>query len=194
MPERTKDGAGQAARGESRLRRRYAATCAVLGALAAGGTIGCLARPTAWNAALAPLLGAGFAAFLWCAAARLWLCRNPERLLARDFARALRRSLAVPVWMAATVLLLSLLPDGSRGGDIELSLSLGILVVLLLLAAVPASVALGALAVHSAVRHLRAAPASEPPIYREGPLVLAVLLLAAETAALGWLAFYLLAA
>lgn len=173
-----------------RARRRYAAACAGSGALFAAGVAGCLLRPTVWTPALAPLLGALAAAFLWCEGMRLFL-RRSARLPAGDLRRALRRALAAPVWMASTALL-SLLPSQTAEEDAALAQSLAVLLTALLLAAVPAAVALGALSVHSAVRHLRAAPASESTVYREGPLVLASLLLAAELAALGWLAFYLL--
>lgn len=171
--------------GRAAPERRYTVACAVLGPLTAAGLAACIVFCNEWGTALFfPLLGAAATALLWCAFARLFLCRDPERLLSRDFTRAVRRALEIPVWAGVTALL-CLLPA-------EMPFSVAILLVLLFLAAVPAAVLLGVLSVCSAVRHLRAAPISEPSIYREGPLVLAALLLVAELAALGWLTVYLL--
>ena len=163
-------------------KRRYTAACAVLGAVTAAGFAVCLIFRNAWDVwLLFPLLGAVITALLWCSFARLCLCRDPSRLLLRDFRRALRRALEIPVWAGVT-LLLHLLP-------VEMPWPAALLPLMMFLNAVPVSVVLGILSVCSAVRHLRAASPSEPAIYREGPLVLAVLLLVAEFAALGWLVF-----
>lgn len=178
------DGTAKPA-GRAAPERRYTAGCAVLGAATAAGFAAHLIFRDAWGTALfCPVLGACATALLWCAFARLFLCRDPERLLSRDFTRAVRRALEIPVWAGVTALL-CLLPA-------EIPFSVAILLVLLFLAAVPATALLGVLSVCSAVRHLRAAPPSAPAIYREGPLVLAALLLVAELAALGWLTVYLL--
>lgn len=170
--------------GRAAPERRYTVACAVLGALTAVGFAACFIFSDEWGMALFfPLLGAAVTALLWCALVRLCFCRDPERLLARDFTRALRRALELPVCTGITALL-CLLPE-------DIPFSVAILLMLLLLAAVPVSAVLGIWSVCSAVRHLRTAPPSAPSIYREGPLVLAVLLLVAELAALGWLAVYL---
>lgn len=165
--------------------RRYTVACAVLGAVTAAGIAACVVLRDTWEVGLFfPLLGAVITALLWCSLVRLCLCRDPSRLLLRDFTRALRRALEVPVWAGVTVLLCQL--------PVEMQFDVAILLLTVFLAAVPVSALLGILSVRSAVRHLRAASPSEPVIYREGPLVLAVLLLIAELAALGWLVFYLL--
>ena len=166
---------------DAQLKRR----CAVLGLVTAAGFVMCLVFRTAWGTALFfPLLGAAATALLWCVLAWLCFCRAPGRLLARDFTRALRRALEIPVCTGITALL-CLLPA-------EIPAAVAVLLFALFFAAIPTAALLGVLSVCSAVRHLRAAPPSEPAIYREGPLVLAVLLLVAELAALGWLAFYIL--
>ena len=183
-PPKRHDAAGRAAP-DTLPKRRYTAACAVLGTVTAAGFAACLIFRNVWGTALFfPLLGAAATALLWCALARLCLCSDPERLLARDFTRAVRRALEIPVWAGVTALL-CLLPA-------EIPFSVSVLLALLFFAAVPAAALMGVLSVCSAVRHLRAAHESEPAIYREGPLVLAVLLLVAELAALGWLVFYLL--
>ena len=175
--------------GRTTPERRYTAACAVLGAVTAAGLAACVVFRGAWGVALFfPPLGAAITALLWCVFARLCLCRAPARLLLREFTRALRRALEVPVWAGVTALLCLLPVEMSEAAELLLFLRF----LALTFAAIPAAVLMGALSVHSAVRHLRAVPDSEPAIYREGPLVLAVLLLVAELAALGWLAVYLL--
>lgn len=171
--------------GHATPQRRYSVACAVLGAVTAAGFAACLIFRNAWEVTvtlLFPLLGAVITALAWCSFARLCLCRDPSRLLLRDFKRALRRALELPVWAVVTFLL-HLLP-------VEMPWPAALFPLMMFLNAVPVSVVLGILSVCSAVRHLRAASTSEPAIYREGPLVLAVLLLVAELAALGWLMFY----
>lgn len=166
-------------------KRRYTIACAVLGLVTAAGLVACILFRNAWGTALFfPLLGAALTALLWCSFARLYLCREPARLLSRHFTRAVRRALELPLWAGATALL-CLLPA-------EVPEAVAILLLTVFLAAIPAAALMGVLSVCSAVRHLRAAPDSEPAIYREGPLVLAVLLFVAELAVLGWLAFYIL--
>lgn len=165
--------------------RRYTAACAALAAAAAAGLAACLILRDAWGTALLfPLLGAALTALAWCALVRLCFCRSPARLLRRDFLRALRRALELPFWAGATALL-CLMP-------VQLPDAVAVLLLALLFAAVPASAIVGVFSVRSAVRHLRGVPAHEPAVYREGPLVLASLLLVAELAALGWLAVYFL--
>ena len=62
--------------------RRYELACLILGGVVLGGALGCILRPNEWTFAVIPLLGVCLTALLWCAAARLWLCRDKQRLLA----------------------------------------------------------------------------------------------------------------
>ena len=91
--------------------RRYELACLILGGVVLGGALGCILRPNEWTFAVIPLLGVCLTALLWCAAARLWLCRDKQRLLAKSFTRPVRFALAVPAWAGATWLLY-LLPLG----------------------------------------------------------------------------------
>ena len=67
--------------------RRYELACLILGGVVLGGALGCILRPNEWTFAVIPLLGVCLTALLWCAAARLWLCRDKQRLLAKTFTR-----------------------------------------------------------------------------------------------------------
>ena len=64
--------------------RRYELACLILGGVVLGGALGCILRPNEWTFAVIPLLGVCLTALLWCAAARLWLCRDKQRLLAKE--------------------------------------------------------------------------------------------------------------
>lgn len=79
--------------------RRYELACLILGGVVLGGALGCILRPNEWTFAVIPLLGVCLTALLWCAAARLWLCRDKQRLLAKSFTRPVRFALAVPAWV-----------------------------------------------------------------------------------------------
>ena len=59
--------------------RRYELACLILGGVVLGGALGCILRPNEWTFAVIPLLGVCLTALLWCAAARLWLCRDKQR-------------------------------------------------------------------------------------------------------------------
>jgi CTP synthase (UTP-ammonia lyase) len=86
--------------------RRYELACLILGGVVLGGELGCILRPNEWTVAVIPLLGVCLGMqLLWCAAARLWLCRDKQRLLAKSFTRPVRFALAVPAWAGATWLL-----------------------------------------------------------------------------------------
>ena len=62
--------------------RRYELACLILGGVVLGGALGCILRPNEWTFAVIPLLGVCLTALLWCAAARLWLCR--DKMCIRD--------------------------------------------------------------------------------------------------------------
>ena len=144
--------------------RRYELACLILGGVVLGGALGCILRPNEWTFAVIPLLGVCLTALLWCAAARLWLCRDKQRLLAKSFTRPVRFALAVPAWAGATWLLY-LLPGNVTGLDDVLAES------------VPAAaLGLGVASVRAAAVPLRRTPAAETRAYREGPLALALVL------------------
>ena len=164
--------------------RRYELACLILGGVVLGGALGCILRPNEWTFAVIPLLGVCLTALLWCAAARLWLCRDKQRLLAKSFTRPVRFALAVPAWAGATWLLY-LLPGNVTGLDDVLAESVIILTLLAGTVFVPAAaLGLGVASVLAAVVHLRRTPAAETRAYREGPLALA-LVLCGGVAALG---------
>ena len=164
--------------------RRYELACLILGGVVLGGALGCILRPNEWTFAVIPLLGVCLTALLWCAAARLWLCRDKQRLLAKSFTRPVRFALAVPAWAGATWLLY-LLPGNVTGLDDVLAESVIILTLLAGTVFVPAAaLGLGVASVLAAVVHLRRTPAAETRAYREGPLALA-LVLCVGVAALG---------
>lgn len=172
-------------------RRRYGVACALWGAVTLAGVLKQIFWPDEWTFAAIPLLGVCLTAFLWCAAARLWLCRD-ARWLDRSFARPVRLALSVPVWLGATCLLY-LLPGTAQTADETLRES----IVLLTLAAgtflVPvAALGFGGAALWTAVRHLRRTPDTETRAYREGPFALALLLFMGTCALLGCFAIYLL--
>ena len=142
--------------------RRYELACLILGGVVLGGALGCILRPNEWTFAVIPLLGVCLTALLWCAAARLWLCRDKQRLLAKSFTRPVRFALAVPAW---------------AGLDDVLAESVIILTLLAGTVFVPAAaLGLGVASVLAAVVHLRRTPAAETRAYREGPLALALVL------------------
>ena len=156
--------------------RRYELACLILGGVVLGGALGCILRPNEWTFAVIPLLGVCLTALLWCAAARLWLCRDKQRLLAKSFTRPVRFALAVPAWAGATWLLY-LLPGNVTGLDDVLAESVLILTLLAGTVFVPAAaLGLGVASVLAAVVHLRRTPAAETRAYREGPLALALVL------------------
>lgn len=156
--------------------RRYELACLILGGVVLGGALGGALRPNEWTFAVIPLLGVCLTALLWCAAARLWLCRDKQRLLAKSFTRPVRFALAVPVWTGATYLLY-LLPGNVAGLDDVLAESVIILTLLAGTVLVPAAaLGLGTAAVVTAILHLRRAPATETRAYREGPLALSLVL------------------
>ena len=156
--------------------RRYELACLILGGVVLGGALGCILRPNEWTFAVIPLLGVCLTALLWCAAARLWLCRDKQRLLAKSFTRPVRFALAVPAWAGATWLLY-LLPGNVTGLDDVLAESVIILTLLAGTVFVPAAaLGLGVASVLAAVVHLRRTPAAETRAYREGPLALALVL------------------
>ena len=118
--------------------RRYELACLILGGVVLGGALGCILRPNEWTFAVIPLLGVCLTALLWCAAARLWLCRDKQRLLAKSFTRPVRFALAVPAWAGATWLLY-LLPGNVTGLDDVLAESVIILTLLAGTVFVPAA-------------------------------------------------------
>ena len=147
-----------------RPERRYELACLILGGVVLGGALGCILRPNEWTFAVIPLLGVCLTALLWCAAARLWLCRDKQRLLAKSFTRPVRFALAVPAWAGYVT-----------GLDDVLAESVIILTLLAGTVFVPAAaLGLGVASVLAAVVHLRRTPAAETRAYREGPLALAL--------------------
>ena len=84
--------------------RRYELACLILGGVVLGGALGCILRPNEWTFAVIPLLGVCLTALLWCAAARRWLCRAQQRLLAGTvFVPAAALGLGVASVLAAVV-------------------------------------------------------------------------------------------
>lgn len=156
--------------------RRYELACLLCGGVLLGGTLSCVLRPNEWTFAVIPLLGVCLTALVWYAAARLWLCRDRQRLLAKSFTRPVRFALAVPVWSCATWLLY-LLPGNMTGLDNVLAESVIILTLLAGTVLVPtAALGLGAASVWTAIVHMRRTSAGETRAYREGPLALALVL------------------
>ena len=131
--------------------RRYELACLILGGVVLGGALGCILRPNEWTFAVIPLLGVCLTALLWCAAARLWLCRDKQRLLAKSFTRP-----GLDDVLAESVIILTLL-----AGTVFVP---------------AAALGLGVASVLAAVVHLRRTPAAETRAYREGPLALALVL------------------
>ena len=171
---------------------KYDAGLLVLGGVLIGAVAFGLLRPTPWMFALIPLLGLCGAFFVWCLAARLWLCRDKERLLAKSFTRPVRFALFVPVWMLLTALLYTM-PSAIGAEQEALVDSIVVLVLLTGLVAVPIlAMALAALAVWTGVRHMKFAPQAETRAYREGPFALALVMCVGVLALCAFLYFYIL--
>ena len=176
---------------KNKLKRNYTLAAAVLGAVVVLGTAATAVFPTAWAFFSRPLLAGAGVALLWCGAAALWLCKDPARLLAKQFKRSLKLSLSMPLWLLFTLALLAL-PGDTAAMEQNLVNALGVLLLVVLVLVVPAAtVVCEALAVAAGVRHMREAGEHESPLYREGPFALALVLCVLVVCICGFGVYYL---
>lgn len=173
------------------LRTKYFTAAGILAGVLAAGILAELLAPSEWAYVARPVLGAVGAALLWCVVAALWLCRDPERLLAKYFKRSLKLSLSVPAWLLATLLLM-MLPGNTDAMEQELLYALGALLLVVLGTVVPvAALVCEVCAIVAGARHMRLAGESETPLYREGPFALALILCVLVVCVCGFCAYYL---
>ncbi|MEG2166112.1 MAG: hypothetical protein RRY96_07445 [Ruthenibacterium sp.] len=165
----------------------------ILAIVCVGGLLYFWRNPSVLALVFFPLLAMCATALVRCLLTAFVFCLHPEKWLAKTFRRTLRFTLIMPLWTLFTGLFLLLPGESLAFLDETLTEAVIILGIAIALTIVPmAFLVCGIVSIGCGVSHIKHTPATETHLYREGPLVLACLLLIGEIAYALWFFFYAL--
>ncbi|MEG0911316.1 MAG: hypothetical protein RSF70_07000 [Ruthenibacterium sp.] len=177
----------------SHTKRNYLIASLILAIVCTGGLLYFWQFPSVLALVSFPLLAICATALVWCLLTAFVFCLHPEKWLAKTFRRTLRFTIIMPLWALFTVLFLMMPGESLAFLDETLTESVIILGLALTMTVIPIVFLLcGIASICFGISHIKHTPATENHLYREGPLVLACVLLLGEIAYALWFFVYAL--